>query len=116
MQTMKLSQLDELIFTATCVMARVVFLLNMKNITVDDYKPSSYYVLFSVGLLGATIGSSCSILIREKSQKIARFYRAFALTSMASSLLVLFWVAASVSFTWCFNFIGSMYNPHVYNT
>ena len=109
---MKLSQLDELIFTATCVMAKVVFLLNMKSITVDDYKPSSYYVFFSVGLLGATIGSSCSILIREKSQKIARFYRAFALTSMATSLLVLFWVAASVSFKWCFNFIG----PHVYKT
>ncbi|KAK2663158.1 hypothetical protein Ddye_001732 [Dipteronia dyeriana] len=110
MQSMKLSQrmqLDELIFTSTCVMARVLFLLNMKSITVDDDKPSSYYVFFSVGLLGACIGSSCSVLIREKSQKIARFYRAFAITSMASSLFVLFWVAASVGFTWCFNFFGS---------
>ncbi|KAJ9147458.1 hypothetical protein P3X46_029620 [Hevea brasiliensis] len=100
------SHLDEVIFTVSCLTAIVILHLPMDYI---DGKPVPAVVFhghphifhaFLVCLMGSCYGSVCSMYLRERKPKIAKFYYFFALVSSVLALAIFFWAAVPASLLW----------------
>lgn len=98
--------LDEVIFTVSCISALLLLQLPMEYI---DEKPvptvifkghPSIFHAFLICLMGSCFGSVCSIHLRERKPKVARFYYLFGVASMVLSFAIFLWVVVPASFMW----------------
>ncbi|EEF28897.1 conserved hypothetical protein [Ricinus communis] len=96
----RLSHLDEVIFTVSCLTTIAILYLPMEYIaekpvpSVIFHGHPSMFHAFLICLMGSCFGSVCSIHLRERSPKVGKFYHFFGVLSMVFSLAVFLFAAA----------------------